>query len=475
MISLRLRVCFTWLFLSLVFSSAALAQTQIGDDLVGEFENDLFGSSVALSADGSRMVVGAITSSMGSGQVRVFENINGSWVQLGQNINGTGLDARLGRGVAISADGTIIAAGADAFDDGSTGTGKVLAFELINGSWNQLGQDLLGSENNSRSFGNEVCLSADGLTLAVGAPGGSTGSASVYRNMGGTWVQLGNNIVGEAPGAALIGFFGNGLSLSADGLRVAIGGDGLSGAGVLRVFDFDFVADDWTQVGQTVTGEGGDRIGTNVAISGDGSTVAVSAVGNSDMGANSGAVRVYEDTGGIWTQIGGDLNGTPSNQFGASLSFSNDGSILAVGAFGNGAPATIDADGVIVPGEGPSARIFRNENNDWVELARISGEVDSFFGLQSNLSSDGLTLAVGAQSFDENGTDRGLVRVFDLEELISVLHGDVNLDGVVDFLDISPFILVLATGEFQIEADCDGNGVVDFLDISPFILALSSQ
>lgn len=53
--------------------------------------------------------------------------------------------------------------------------------------------------------------------------------------------------------------------------------------------------------------------------------------------------------------------------------------------------------------------------------------------------------------------------------------GDVNLDGVVDFFDISPFIGVLSTGEFQAEADCDESGNVDFLDISPFIAILSGS
>ena len=53
--------------------------------------------------------------------------------------------------------------------------------------------------------------------------------------------------------------------------------------------------------------------------------------------------------------------------------------------------------------------------------------------------------------------------------------GDVNRDGVVDFLDISPFIVVLSTPDgFQFEADINEDGVVDFLDISPFIVLLSS-
>ena len=55
-----------------------------------------------------------------------------------------------------------------------------------------------------------------------------------------------------------------------------------------------------------------------------------------------------------------------------------------------------------------------------------------------------------------------------------VLLGDVNLDGVVDFFDISPFIDRLSSGTFQAEADIDGNGVVDFFDISPFIDILAS-
>jgi len=48
------------------------------------------------------------------------------------------------------------------------------------------------------------------------------------------------------------------------------------------------------------------------------------------------------------------------------------------------------------------------------------------------------------------------------------------VDGVVDFLDIAPFITLLSTGVFQAEADVDESGQVDFLDISPFIVILSS-
>ena len=68
--------------------------------------------------------------------------------------------------------------------------------------------------------------------------------------------------------------------------------------------------------------------------------------------------------------------------------------------------------------------------------------------------------------------------VFDLAFIAPVpetILGDVNLDGNVNFLDISPFISVLSTGDNQAEADCNEDGEVNFLDISPFIGILAGN
>ena len=51
----------------------------------------------------------------------------------------------------------------------------------------------------------------------------------------------------------------------------------------------------------------------------------------------------------------------------------------------------------------------------------------------------------------------------------SPLLGDVNMDGMIDFLDIPEFIARVTGGEFQAEADINGDGDVDFLDIPEFI------
>ena len=57
----------------------------------------------------------------------------------------------------------------------------------------------------------------------------------------------------------------------------------------------------------------------------------------------------------------------------------------------------------------------------------------------------------------------------------TVLKGDVDLDGDVNFADIGPFIAVLQSGVFQAEADCDCSTVVDFADIPAFIALLQGQ
>lgn len=79
-------------------------------------------------------------------------------------------------------------------------------------------------------------------------------------------------------------------------------------------------------------------------------------------------------------------------------------------------------------------------------------------------------------SFDLNSTPYSDQDFFSPDATLTVtlfLLADVNLDGSVNFFDISPFIELLLSNQFQNEADIDRNGVVNFFDISPFIEILS--
>ena len=57
---------------------------------------------------------------------------------------------------------------------------------------------------------------------------------------------------------------------------------------------------------------------------------------------------------------------------------------------------------------------------------------------------------------------------------IPVLLGDCNFDGIVNFLDISPFVGLLTSGVYVEQADCNEDGVFKFLGISSFIALLTA-
>ena len=69
--------------------------------------------------------------------------------------------------------------------------------------------------------------------------------------------------------------------------------------------------------------------------------------------------------------------------------------------------------------------------------------------------------------------DQGIISV--VAGNSNFLLGDCDLDGFVNFLDISPFISILSTGGFLNEADINQDDDVNFLDISPFISILSGN
>ena len=124
-----------------------------------------------------------------------------------------------------------------------------------------------------------------------------------------SWNQLGSDIDGEAT-ADESGFS---VSFNEIGDRVAIGAnrnDGINGndSGHVRVYDYD--GTDWIQVGQDMDGEAGnDGGGRSVSLSANGGRLAIGANRNDGGGSNSGHVRVYYYNGTTWVQVGQDIDG----------------------------------------------------------------------------------------------------------------------------------------------------------------------
>jgi hypothetical protein len=54
-----------------------------------------------------------------------------------------------------------------------------------------------------------------------------------------------------------------------------------------------------------------------------------------------------------------------------------------------------------------------------------------------------------------------------------ILLGDVNCDGVVDLLDVAPFVAILTSGGFDPKADINQDGQVTLTDVAPFVALLT--
>ncbi len=184
------------LILVVVSQVSATAWNQLGADIDGEAMYEDSGDSVSISADGTRVAIGAPNSDSNglsnAGHVRIFEYSAGTWNQLGADINGKAVGDYSGSSVSISADGTRVAIGAS-YNDG----GHVRIFEYSGGSWSQLGADIDGEAAGDQS-GKSVSLSSDGTRVAIGAPyndGNEVGSGHVRIYKFKTYVDVG--IVGS--------------------------------------------------------------------------------------------------------------------------------------------------------------------------------------------------------------------------------------------------------------------------------------
>jgi hypothetical protein len=337
-----------------VYENQSGTWVQKGQTLVG-LTSSRFGRSVALNATGSVLVAGGATWSSNRGFVRVYEYSGGNWVQIGADITGDASNHRTGWSVAINDAGTRIAIGENLFDEVATDVGRVRVFDNVSGVWTLAGA--IVGEAAGDQFGQSVCLDASGNILAVGASfkdgiGADAGNAYVFDISGAIWNEIGDiggdaagddqfgwdvslNAAGSrlavsAPNAGtpyvkvyefaggttwdllggatdIVGVSGENtgrysLDLNAAGDVVAVGGEGFTGGGRARVFEYN--GTNWNLIAAQVLSEAaGDLWGYSIAISDDGSVFAASAVANDGAATNAGHVRVYEQSD-IWTWKG---------------------------------------------------------------------------------------------------------------------------------------------------------------------------
>jgi FG-GAP repeat len=288
------------------------------------------GWSVVLSADGSTAIVGGPFDNWNTGAAWVFTRGNGVWTQQGTKLVGSGAvgSARQGASVALSADGNTVIVGAPADNEDR---GAAWVFTRSNGVWTQLGNKLVGAGAvGNAGQGSSVALSADGNTAIVGGPldNSKFGAAWVFTRSGGVWTQPGKKLVG----AGAVGNAGQGSSvaLSADGSTAIMGGPfDNSNTGAAWVYTCSGTVWGAKLVGTGAIGNA--RQGVSVALSSDGSTAIVGGVEDNSY---IGAAWVYSRGGTVWTQQANKLVGTDaigSARQGSSVALSADGNTAIVG------------------------------------------------------------------------------------------------------------------------------------------------
>lgn len=321
-----------------------------------------------------------------------------------------------------------------------------------------------GSAQQKATFGFAMATSADGSTLAVGAPrfdiaedaGTNSGAVFIFTAGDSGW-QLSHTLENPAPDMGTDDLFGYSLALSDDGATLAIGspyedsaknGDAADNSTVDSgaVYIYQAGANSWQQQARlkASNAETQDFFGVRVALSADGSRLAASAPYedsnasgvNGDQDDNSvdlaGAVYLFEQTGDNWSQQayikpsvpswydspcfdprppGIECYSTTPSRFGYALAFADNGNMLAVGSPGdNSSSGGINGDAEDFKARSSGAvHILRYSNAGWAHTDFIKAAIPGIndeFGLSLSLSGDGTRLAVGAPY--EDGAESGL-------------------------------------------------------------------
>lgn len=331
----------------------------------------------------------------------------------GTEILNEGNQCGFGRSVAVSANGETILVGAPA--QGGEGNAEGETEEEVGAAWvfthSQSGWEHVELPSPKPAggghFGRGVALSASGETALVGAPGenGNHGRAWVFTLVGGTWQSPSEPLLPGGEGGS--GRFGESVALSGDGETALVGGpanDGLIGA----VWVFKDVSGSWGETAK-LDGRGlGGHFGYSVALSADASTALVGAPegGSAVAAAPVGAAWVYQQSEeGTWgepVELAG--MGETDEQFGFSVGLSQTGGVAVVGA-----PFALMRHG--------TALVYERAGTSWSLARRLSdtpAEGKARFGKSASIAANGETMLVGGPAQSNGGLshDEGAAWVF---------------------------------------------------------------
>lgn len=432
-----------------------------------------FGKSIAISNNADRIYISdPQQESLGAaGVVYAFDRDGVSDYNLVGIITGiyaNQFSDQFGHSVASSKDGNRLVVGAR-YDEpfgaigSQTASGQAYYFERDGNNFNLVG--IVTSTNISLSgeFGYSVAISADGSTFAVGAPkddgpndiGTDYGSVHVY-DVDGDTITLVSALYGSLSG--LGDEFGQSVAMSADGKTIVVGAprDEIGTSNTGSIYVFERVGNTITEVAnfKSSTSILNSEFGETVAISNDGTVIAVGARANS---TNQGYVTVFEKTSaGTYTQLDSFYNLFPdiNDWFGASLAMTPDGNILVVGAPIDEYIGGTSSSGLVY--------VYKRQGRDYKIVCILNGDLTQSdnFGVDVNITDDGKTIFVSAPNDEIAGTidtNYGLVYRFDLQTE-TYLYADNS--GNIGIGTATPSEKLEVTGNLKTTGNIISNGSI---------------
>lgn len=247
-----------------------------------------------------------------------------------------------GYSVALSGDGSTVLIGADGTSEsGMSDVGKAYIYTRSNDAWatNPIATFVDPALQQSDAFGGILALSWDGNTALVGS---NSGVVYIYNRSNGSWTASPSAVLSDpsSGNSGLLGdFFGSSIAVSGDGTTALVGASGASANGISqagKAYIFTEVNGIWSQAPEAVFAEPGpvtdDRFGNYVALSVN-DTVAL--IGTASLW-NPGRAFIFTKVNGIWntTPVATvDLPGN-SNEIFSSGALSANGELALIGSTG---------------------------------------------------------------------------------------------------------------------------------------------
>lgn len=276
-----------WIFVPMGGTWTLQAKLRASDKADG----DHFGRSLALSADGNTLLVGAPdqdeVGTLNNGAAYVFNRMPGgtTWMEtkklLASDIAGA---EAFGHAVALSGDGATALIGANAEDDsGLTDNGAAYVFALSGGMWMQQAKLLASNKAAANNFGTAVALSSSGNTALVGAENQSEGALTkngagyLFVRSGTAWTEL---AILRATDAASNDLLGASAALSSDGELALLGSRGKAPSSRGAGYVFVRAGNSYVQQAKLTASDAvnSDNLGKAAALSADGTRALVASL-----------------------------------------------------------------------------------------------------------------------------------------------------------------------------------------------------